>query len=94
MNNNNEKNQLSQSVFDLFKESFIKVCTESTSHGLPNIFKTKNWIIRIFWLALFLAGSGGALYCIYLLCLFPLKAYMTKKNNKKLKHALKIQLFR
>ncbi len=63
MDENNHKSQLNQSVFDLFRESFAKVCTESTSHGLPNVFKTKNWLIRILWLVLFLAGSGGALYC-------------------------------
>ena len=57
-----EKNFNSQ-AFDYFKESLVKVCSESTSHGLPNIFKTKNWIIRIFWLILFLGGSGAALYC-------------------------------
>ena len=51
---------------DVFKESFVKVCTESTSHGLPNIFKTDNWIIKIFWLCLFMGGSGAALYCTYI----------------------------
>ena len=50
-------------IIDLFKESLLKVCSESTSHGLPNIFRTKNWIIRIFWLIMFLGGSGAALYC-------------------------------
>jgi hypothetical protein len=79
MDNSKEKRQLSQSVFDLFKESFAKVCTESTSHGLPNIFKTKNWIIRFFWLVLFLAGSGGALYCMNIY-------FSLKINNKKVNY--------
>ena len=50
-------------ISDLYKESLVKVCSESTSHGLPNIFRTENWILRIFWLMLFLGGSGAALYC-------------------------------
>ena len=50
-------------IVDLYKESLVKVCSESTSHGLPNNFRTKNWIIRSFWLVLFLCGSGAALYC-------------------------------
>ncbi len=78
MDENNQKSQLNQSVFDLFRESFVKVCTESTSHGLPNVFKTKNWLIRILWLVLFLAGSGGALYCTNVL-IFILK--INKKIN-------------
>ena len=60
---NKEDSRLEEKAFNLFRESFVKVCTESTSHGLPNIFKTKNWAIRIVWLVLFLAGSGAALYC-------------------------------
>ena len=50
-------------VYEVFKESLVKMCSESTSHGLPNMFRTENWIIRIFWLILFLCGSGVALYC-------------------------------
>ena len=50
-------------VVDLYMEALRKVCSESTCHALPNIFRTDNWIIRIFWLVLFLAGSGAALYC-------------------------------
>jgi hypothetical protein len=61
--NNYEDSQLSKSAFYLFKEAFVKVIIESTSHGLPNVFRTTNWIIRIGWLLLFLAGSGAALYC-------------------------------
>jgi hypothetical protein len=58
-----EKNLRKKEIIDLCKESLVKVCSESTSHGLPNIFRTENWILRIFWLALFLGGSGAALYC-------------------------------
>ena len=50
-------------VYEVFKESLVKMCSESTSHGLPNMFRTENLIIRIFWLILFLCGSGVALYC-------------------------------
>jgi len=57
-----EKGMKSNSI-EFFKEAFAKVCSESTAHGLPNIFSTKNWIVRIFWLLLFFAGSGAALYC-------------------------------
>jgi hypothetical protein len=62
-----EKNQgqagRPRQVYELCKESLVKMCSESTSHGLPNMFRTENWAIRIFWLVLFLCGSGVALYC-------------------------------
>jgi hypothetical protein len=52
-----------RNIIDVVIEAFSKVCSESTCHALPNIFRTDNWIIRIFWLVLFLGGSGFALYC-------------------------------
>ena len=51
------------SIKDLFKDSLQKICESSTSHGLPNMFRTKNWIIRAFWFLLFSGGSGAAIYC-------------------------------
>ena len=60
---NEAKNEKTPSIIELFVESLEKVCSESTSHGIPNIFRTKNWIIRVLWFVLFLIGSGFASYC-------------------------------
>jgi hypothetical protein len=83
MDKKEENLLLGQSAFDLLKEAFVKVCTESTSHGLPNIFKTKNWIIQCVWLVLFLGGSSAALYCRNISIFSPCH-YSTEflENNK------------
>ena len=63
---NNNRNILKMKKINLrqsFNESLIKVCSESTSHGLPNIFRTQNWLIRIFWTILLATGTSAALYC-------------------------------
>lgn len=40
------------------KSKTYEILTESTSHGLPNIFKTERNCIKIMWLILFLASSS------------------------------------
>lgn len=47
----------------LFKESLVNRCIESSANGLPNIFKTSNWFVKILWIFLFTAGCGAGLYC-------------------------------
>jgi hypothetical protein len=50
-------------VKDLFISSLKNSIENSTSHGIPSIFRTKSWILRIFWLVLFISALSGAIYC-------------------------------
>ena len=58
-----ETNAKKPSVCDLFITSLVKSCSESTSHGLPNVFRTPNWLIRLMWLLLFSVGASVGIYC-------------------------------
>lgn len=46
------------------KEKFVEWSQSSTSHGYPNIFRTKNHILRIMWFVFFLAGIGTSAYLV------------------------------
>ena len=50
-------------IIPTFKEAFVKICSESTSHGLPNIFRNDNWYVKIYWILPLLGGTGAAIYC-------------------------------
>ena len=54
---------LSSKIIPAFKEAFVKMSSESTSHGLPNIFRNDNWFIKIFWVLPLLGGTAAAIYC-------------------------------
>lgn len=51
-------------VKDKVKEKFVEWSQSSTSHGYPNIFRTKNIIVKIMWLIFFLAGLGVGIYMV------------------------------
>ncbi len=57
--NSNEKN-----LREKMKEPFQKLIIESTSHGLPRIFKSKHWCTKMMWLFSFLASAA---YCAYII---------------------------
>ena len=44
---------------------FIELSSSSTSHGYPNIFRTKFWAVRIMWLIFFLISLGLCIFMIY-----------------------------
>jgi hypothetical protein len=70
-------------VKDLFISTLLDSIENSTSHGIPSIFKTKSWILRIFWLVLFIGALAGAIYCKF----FEIKNIfirLLKKFNLKL----------
>lgn len=46
------------------KQKFIEWSQSSTSHGYPNIFRTKNIVVKIMWLIFFLAGIGVGIYMV------------------------------
>lgn len=47
----------------IVKSTFIEVFSDSHLHGIPNMIKTENVIMKFFWLALFLCGVGCCIYC-------------------------------
>lgn len=46
------------------KEKFIGWSQSSTSHGYPNIFRTKNLIVQIMWSIFFLVGLCVSIYFV------------------------------
>lgn len=46
------------------KRKFIEWSQSSTSHGYPNIFRTKNLILRTMWFLFFLTGLSVAIYMV------------------------------
>ena len=46
------------------KEKFIGWSQSSTSHGYPNIFRTKNLIVQIMWTIFFLVGLSVSIYFV------------------------------
>ena len=55
---------------DVFKNTFLRICEESSANGLPNIVKNPNIIIKVFWLILFSAGSVASIYCMYIVYIY------------------------
>ena len=51
------------SLLYLFNLALIRRCKETTANGLPYMFKTKNWIVKIFWFIIWHIGIGAGLYC-------------------------------
>ena len=51
-------------VLKKIKEKFIELSASSTSHGYPNMFRTKYWSVRIMWLVFFVAA---ALFCAFMI---------------------------
>ena len=44
-------------------EKIVNVVSDSTAHGIKNVFKSSNWFVKIFWLVMFLTSSCVAVYC-------------------------------
>jgi hypothetical protein len=53
----------SQTFAHIFKESFHEICSNSTSHGIPNIVRATNFVTRLFWLIVVCAAIFGCIYC-------------------------------
>ena len=58
-----KKKSETNKINSAFKDAFVKICSESTSHGLPNIFRNDNWFIKVYWILPLLGGSAAATYC-------------------------------
>ena len=67
INENLESNEVPKSnriLQNKLKSLFIEWSSSSTSHGIPNIFKTSQLYLKIVWIICFLASSG---YCFSLI---------------------------
>ena len=53
-------------TFKLFKEVLKEICSNSTSHAIPNIARTENSLVRVLWLILLLGGTGAGIYCKFI----------------------------
>jgi hypothetical protein len=56
-----------KTVSAIIKESLLNFTTTSSAHGLPRVFTSKEWILRIMWLLLFLASAAYMIYSCSLL---------------------------
>jgi hypothetical protein len=60
-----EENAYCEKSFKLKAKKLCKECfSSSTSHGLPNIFRTNNRIIQIIWLTCFLISTGMCAFMV------------------------------
>lgn len=60
-----EKEKEKKSTFRIYLETLRECCSNSTSHGIPNIARTESWVIRIFWLILLIGAAVASVYCIF-----------------------------
>jgi hypothetical protein len=65
-NETDMRKQQTLALFVLFWGSLRETLSDSTVHGLANMFRTRNELVRIVWSFLFLAGLGLAIYFTYL----------------------------
>jgi hypothetical protein len=52
-----------KSISHIFFETLRECCSDSTSHGIPNIARSDSWLIRIFWFLLLCGAVVASLYC-------------------------------
>lgn len=56
-------NQPKITYSSIIKNSLFNVASNTTTHALPNILRTENLIIKLFWIFLFALACGGSIYC-------------------------------
>ena len=54
----NESDLVKKKIFTNFEE----FCRKTSAHGIINLFKATNWVIRVIWISLIIAFAG---YCTY-----------------------------
>ena len=47
------------------RDKFIELSSASTSHGFPNMFRTKHCPVRVMWLIFFLVSTGFCIFMVY-----------------------------
>ena len=52
------------SLLKVVKKRCIEIIDDSTMHGLPNVFRSNHFIMKIFWLILFLLSLALAIYLV------------------------------
>ena len=63
----------------LLKKTFLEWCRDSKCHGVMNIVKAQNLILKVIWLLCFLTCSG---FCIYLITLALLSYFSNPITTK------------
>ena len=48
---------------EVFKHTFVDVFGATTMHGLPNIIRSENVVMKVIWILLFIGGIGCSIYC-------------------------------
>ena len=61
------KMKKTSSVIGLFNDKIVEIVSDSTAHGIKNVFKSQNWIVKIFWTLFFIVGSAAAVFCEYII---------------------------
>ena len=70
----------SHELLALLKKTFLEWCRDSKCHGVMNIAKAQNIILKVIWLLCFLACSG---FCIYLISL-AVMSYLSNPISTKI----------
>ena len=47
------------------KQISVEIAKKSTSHGIPNIFKSELRAIKLMWLVCFFGSTGGCAFILY-----------------------------
>jgi hypothetical protein len=58
-----EKEHKKKSTLQIYLEILKECCSNSTSHGIPNIARSDNWIIKFFWFILLFGATAASVYC-------------------------------
>lgn len=48
---------------EVLKHTFVDVFGATTMHGLPNIIRSENVVMKAIWILLFIGGIGCSIYC-------------------------------
>ena len=63
--NNNKKTKEMQKKSRSVKKKTVELLTASSSHGLPNVFRSKRIIMKIMWLSLFIISTSFGIYTVF-----------------------------
>ena len=64
-NKSNKNTRIKRNLSKKIKKETIEPIESWTLHGLPNVFRTKYFSLKIIWIILFSAALGGSIYFLY-----------------------------
>jgi hypothetical protein len=67
INNNKTKemHRKNRSVKKKITKKTVELLLASSSHGLPNVFRSKRIIMKIMWLSLFIISTSFGIYTVF-----------------------------